>query len=284
MADKSADTAVEAKPASPVVPGAGADAWDSPSDHENAESAAISPSEPDASKTEEVTSAAPDAAGEELAAANARIEALTAQLTAAKATPATKREPLKLDLPEELNLDPTLSKQLQGLVAQLNERDTARETEHKAALEKLGALESDNQLNKQERALSKMLDALDNDHYRSVFEGEDANDYYQAAAKKVTFLRNAYKAAGEKVPTDRALFAEAARSLFGKEAEQIRAKGGRPRGKDRGINRVTPASNSAPQFGREAALRGWNEIVRKNGWSHIPVASQQDFEDDDRGI
>lgn len=203
-------------------------------------------------------SAAPTGDSDKL---QSRIKELEAQLAEAKqAKPA--REPLKLDLDDSFD-EPT-KKSFLSLVEQLNQRDSEREKEHQAALQKLSALEADNQLSKEERALTKMLDALPNDHFREVFAGEDSNDNYHAAAKKVKFLREAYKASGDKVPSERALFAEAARILFSDKAEEIRARGGRPR-KDRAINRVTPATTAPAEYGVQSAKQHVREFLVRNG-------------------
>lgn len=278
MADKT-EAAELKSPPSPDVPGAGAvDEWDSPAAHGIVHEVPIegngSPAEPDApSPDDEVTPAAAALSAEDIKKIIRDEMVATRESKAEPALP--KREPLKLDLSDEF--DPALTKQLQGLVAQLNERDQARETEYREALSKVGALEADNQLNKEERALSKMLDALPNEHFRAVFEGEGANDNYQAAAKKVSQLRRAYKAEGGKVPTDRALFSEAAKSLFFEKADEIRQKGGRPK-KDRTMNRVNPPTNGQPKQGKDAAYAAWNQMVRERGLN-LPLAVNSDPEE-----
>lgn len=280
MADKTEATTTPA-----AETASGDDVWDSPAAHgiEHEPPVAVSSAEPDTSVSggEVDASTSADTSGE-LAALVEQVKELREQVLAKqpKVEPA-KRPPLTLDLPEELQLDPTLTKQLQGLVKQLNDRDTERETEHRTAMEKLGGLESDNKLSKQARANFKMLDALPNDHFRAVFEGDEANDNSEQAAVKMEMLRSAYKAAGGKVPSERALFTEASLMLFFNKAEELRQKGGRPK-KDRTINRVSPAANGKPQFGRTAALMAWNQKARANNWA-VPMATENDFQDNDKG-
>lgn len=289
MAGKKAATTTAA-PSTPEVPGAGAgttaveDAWDSPADHgiEHEPPAAQSPAEPEGSKTEPETSASAEAAGvAELAEAKAEIERLKDQLATAQQAAKPKREPLKLDFPETANLEPEVATTLKTFVDQLNAREVEREAEHAAAMAKIGSLESDNQLSKEERALTKMFDALPNDHYRAVYEGEDAQDNITATAKKMAFLRTAYKAAGGKVPSERALFSEAAKILFAEKADEIRAKGGRPR-KDRTISPATKPSNGTIEHGRKAAFTAWNRFAREKNLP-VPLVSDADLSDDDRG-
>lgn len=207
----------------------------------------------------------------------ARIQELEAQLAEARQPAPPKREPLKLELDD--TFEPEAKSALQKLVDQLNKRDDEREREHQAAMskigEKVGKLEGEHQLSLEERKLTKLLDALPNDHYRAVFDGEDSNDLYRAAAAEVQALREFDKSKGRK-RSDAELFRVAAISLYTEKADAIRAKGGRPR-RDRTINSPTAPVTARMEPGLRAAKHAWRQRMAEYGTSVLDAGDEEDI-------
>lgn len=296
-------TAAPPAPAPPTPAPSADDGWDSPEDHDNgvpgsasgatdiargidlhdkqaaaqesqahrATAAAATPSVPATPSTP-----APLADNSQTESLNARIRELEAQLADAKQAP-QKRPPLALNLPEGDQYDPEFKKALTSFADAANQRiaDLEKQLETRAAkLEsKLGAVEGEHQLNQEERRLTGMLDALPSDNYRAVFEGDDANDNYRAAAAEVQSLREFDKSKNRK-RSDEEYFRLAAINLFTDKAESIRAKGGRPR-KDRTMNRANSPVNPPAVYGVLAAKQALRNRMAEFGNAALDLEAEE---------
>jgi hypothetical protein len=212
-------------------------------------------------------------------AANPTLEARIAQLEAENATlkqaAKPKPSPVKFEIPESANLEPEVAAALNKFADAANEQLAAMREELEATRGNVGKLETEHALTREERALTKLLDHLPSDHFRAVFEGDDANDRYREVAVEVQQLREFDKSKGRK-RSDAELFRAATINLFTERAEENRSKGGRPRGgKDRTMNRVSPAAPAPTEYGVSAAKQAAHGFLvgvghATNGWNPNP--------------
>lgn len=210
------------------------------------------------------------------AQADASLQARIAELEAENATlkKAAKPKPSipAFEIPETANVEPEFAEVLKKQFAARDELIEELREQLESTRGNIGKLETEQSLTREERALTKLLDHLPSDHFRAVYEGDDANDRYREAAAEVQSLREFDKSKGRK-RSDAELFRAATINLFTDKAEESRAKGGRPRGgKDRSINRVNPAAAAPVEFGVNAAKQAAHSYLvsagaATNGWN-----------------
>jgi hypothetical protein len=281
-------------PANQIPSPSAGDGWDDPADHDNgvagSASGLVVESEPETPQVDlhdkqsaaiqslsnrqlseppapAAAPAQPVVETSQLDALNAQIKELQAQLAEARQPAKPKADPLKLELPDTADLDPEFRKSLQSFVEAANKRNADLEEQvHKLESkvgQRVGELEAEQRLTAEERKLTKLLDELPSEHYRMVFEGDEAADNYRAAAAEVQALREFDKSVGRK-RTDAQLFKAASINLFTEKADAIRARGGRPR-KDRTIARATSPNNPPTEYGVRAAKQAYRAALAEHG-------------------